>query len=395
MPAPAAQPVAVQIGAGKIGRGFLGELLHAAGYHVVFVDIDRRRVDAINQRGAYSVHHVTTTSDESVVIDDISALDARDLPAVAEAIAGASLVSTAVGVRNLKNVAPALAAGLARRLARPGSDPLSIIPCENLMSAGRELRNLVWPQMQRRMARGECPVLDEAAFDARFGFVETVISRMIPAPAAPDRSDPLRVACEPYARLPVGASMFRGPLPRLPGLEPVANILAHQRRKLWSHNMSHAVCAYLGCRTGHEFAWQAIEDPDIERAVRGAMRETGQALCSRFGFDPAAQQAYEADLLERYRNRRLNDPLRRVAADPLRKLGPEDRLIGSARLCIEEGVDPAHLLVGIRAAIQYNDPDDAGAVRLQEMLATRGREAVLRDVCGLATDEPLFARLRE
>ena len=36
---------------------------------------------------------------------------------------------------------------------------------------------------------------------------------------------------------------------------------------------------------------------------------------------------------------------------------------------------------------------DAGAVRLQEMLATRGREAVLRDVCGLATYEPLFARL--
>jgi hypothetical protein len=27
------------------------------------------------------------------------------------------------------------------------------------------------------------------------------------------------------------------------------------------------------------------------------------------------------------------------------------------------------------------------------MLATRGREAVLREVCGLAPDEPLFARL--
>jgi mannitol-1-phosphate 5-dehydrogenase len=58
-------------------------------------------------------------------------------------------------------------------------------------------------------------------------------------------------------------------------------------------------------------------------------------------------------------------------------------------------VEPAHLLAGIRAALGYNNPDDPAAVRLQEMLATCGRESVLRDVCGLAPDEPLFARLRE
>jgi mannitol-1-phosphate 5-dehydrogenase len=84
-----------------------------------------------------------------------------------------------------------------------------------------------------------------------------------------------------------------------------------------------------------------------------------------------------------------------VAADPVRKLGPQDRLIGSARLCFEEGVDPRFVVAGIQAALAYHNTDDAGAVRLQEMLSSRGREAVLRDVCGLSPGEPLYGRLRE
>jgi mannitol-1-phosphate 5-dehydrogenase len=123
------------------------------------------------------------------------------------------------------------------------------------------------------------------------------------------------------------------------------------------------------------------------------MRETGRALCSRFSFEDRAQHAYEEDLIERYRNRALGDQVRRVAADPLRKLGPDDRLIGSARLCLEEGVEPVHVIRGIRAALAYNHPQDRDAARLQDMLRTVGLAGVLRDVCGLAAGDPLYVRL--
>jgi mannitol-1-phosphate 5-dehydrogenase len=387
-------PVAVQFGAGNIGRGFMGELFHTSGYHTIFVDVDRTLVDAIASRGAYEVRHVTTESDTPLGISGVSALDARDTEAVARAVAGASVVCTAVGVRVLAAVAPALAQGILLRLGREAAEPLNVITCENLVGAGRILRDLVWHEIDRLSGRG-LP-LTRPDFEGRFGFVEAVVSRMVPlVPDEVRRRDPLWVACEPYARLPVDGKAFRGPVPRIAGLEPVADILAYQRRKLASHNMSHAMAAYLGYQGRHEFIWQAMADAAIVRTVRAAMNETGRALVSRFGFEPAEQCAYEDDLLDRYRNRALGDQVRRVAADPLRKLGREDRLIGSARLCLEEDVDPAHLLGGIRSALEYNNPDDAAAVRLQEMLATRGREGVLRDVCGLSPDDPLFARLRE
>jgi mannitol-1-phosphate 5-dehydrogenase len=295
----------------------------------------------------------------------------------------------------LKAVAPAIARGIALRLAADDGRHLNVITCENLVGAGRLLRELVWTELERLARRGGPPPVGPAEFDARFGFVEAVVSRMVPiVPDDVRRRDPLWIACEPYARLPVDAAALRGGVPQIAGLEPVADILAHQRRKLASHNMSHALAAYLGYRAGCEFIWQAMDNGPIAATVSGAMDETGRALCSRFHFQPAEQRDYEEDLRRRYRNRALGDQVRRVAADPLRKLGPEDRLIASARLCIEEGVDPANVVAGIRAALAYDDPSDPGAVRLQDRLRA-GRAAVLREICGLATDEPLFARLVE
>ena len=396
MPETSTQPIAVQIGAGNIGRGFMGELFARGGYRVTFVDVDRPLLAAIADRGAYDIHHVTSAGETVAAVTGVRGIDAHDVEATAEAVAGCDVAATAVGVRALEAVAPMLAAGIARRLARADVPPLSVITCENLMGAGRHLRDLVWRELGRLADAGGASRPDREAFEQQVGFVEAVVSRMVPrVPEDVRRRDPLWVACEPYARLPVDASAIRGPVPHLVGLEPVEPIEAYQQRKLATHNMSHAACAYLGQEAGHRFIWQAMEDPTVAEVVRAAMDETGRALVARFAFAPDAQRAHEADLRERYRNRALGDQVARVAADPLRKLGSHDRLIGSARLCLEEGVDPAAVLRAVRAALAYDHPDDPSAVRLQEMLAERGRRHVLEEVCGLSADDPLFERLMD
>jgi len=393
MPQTSDQPVAVQIGAGNIGRGFMAELFQRGGYRVTFIEVDPAVLAALADRGAYDIHHITNEGEDVARIENARAVDARDGQACAEAIAGCAVAATAVGVRALDAVAPTLAAGIARRLARPDAPPLNVITCENLMGAGRHLRDLVWRGLERLAEDGAAPP-DRAAFDERVGFGEAVVSRMVPlVPEDVRRRDPLWIACEPYARLPVDATAIRGEVPHLAGLEPVEPIAAYQQRKLATHNLSHAASAYLGYRAGHRFIWEAMDDPAVADAVNAAMDETGRALVARYGFDPADQRAHEADLRRRYRNRALGDQVTRVAADPLRKLGPRDRLIGSARLCLEEGIEPAAVLRATRAALAYDHPGDPSAVRLQRMLAERGRAAVLDEVCGLAAGDPLRDRL--
>jgi mannitol-1-phosphate/altronate dehydrogenase len=61
--------------------------------------------------------------------------------------------------------------------------------------------------------------------------------------------------------------------------------------------------------------------------------------------------AYARDALHRMVNPFLNDPIERVTRDPVRKLGWEDRLIGSMRLAIEAGVSPDRLAEGAQLAL--------------------------------------------
>ena len=58
------------------------------------------------------------------------------------------------------------------------------------------------------------------------------------------------------------------------------------------------------------------------------------------------------DLLGRFGNEALQDTCQRVGGDPVRKLGPEDRLIGAAFLALEQGVIPAYIAAGAAAGVR-------------------------------------------
>ncbi len=54
--------VAVQFGAGNIGRGFTAQLFHESGYEVVFVEAVPSLVEEINRRKKYVIHIVDIKS---------------------------------------------------------------------------------------------------------------------------------------------------------------------------------------------------------------------------------------------------------------------------------------------------------------------------------------------
>ena len=54
---------AVHFGAGNIGRGFVGVLLHEAGYELVFADVADALIGQINDQDSYVVHEVGEGAD--------------------------------------------------------------------------------------------------------------------------------------------------------------------------------------------------------------------------------------------------------------------------------------------------------------------------------------------
>ena len=132
---------AVHFGAGNIGRGFVGLLLHEAGYEVVFADVADALITELAAADSYQVHEVGENPAVRTV-DNFRALNSgtQEADVVAE-IATADIVTTAVGPHILKFVAPVIAKGIAARAA--GLAPLQVMACENAINATDILKSEV------------------------------------------------------------------------------------------------------------------------------------------------------------------------------------------------------------------------------------------------------------
>ena len=94
---------AIMIGAGNIGRGFIGAILSRSGYHVTFADVNMTLIDAINAESRYTVH-IQDRNPAAFTITNIDGISSAG-PELAEALKTAELVTTAVGLRILPIVA--------------------------------------------------------------------------------------------------------------------------------------------------------------------------------------------------------------------------------------------------------------------------------------------------
>ena len=333
---------AVMYGAGNIGRGFIGMLLSQSGFKVTFIDVLKPVVDALNQRGSYPVRILETDKFEDVLVECVDAIDGTDETAVAEAIANTDVMATAVGANILPRIARNIALGLKLRFAR-GGKPLNILICENLLDANIALMGWMSEHLDET---------ERAWMNANVGFVEASIGRMVPV-QTPDmqEGDPLRVCVERYGYLPVDKDAFRGELPEIRNMVPFSPFDFYIRRKLYIHNMGHAVTAYLGMYGHLPLIADAIDDPEIYILAFQAMLESAEALFYKYGVPVSETLRHMQDLLLRFANRSLGDTCARVGADIVRKLAASDRLVGAVRLCREQGITPAYICVGIAGAV--------------------------------------------
>lgn len=333
---------AVMYGGGNIGRGFIGLLFQQSGYEVTFIDVSKDLIQDLNEKNLYSVRILSNTGYEDIAVKDIYAIDGNDTNVVATAIAGADLMATAVGVNVLPDIVTNLVAGIRQRFATT-SAPLNILICENLLDADQVLMGLI----KERLSNDE-----QALFDERIGLVEASIGRMVPVQTEyMKQGDPLRVCVERYGWLPVDKDAFKGTIPDIKGLVPYSPFGYYIKRKLFVHNLGHSMCAYLGLYAGYRYIWQAIDDPDILILVKNAMLESICALSAEYETPVQDLLLHVDDLLHRFKNQALGDTCARVGADSIRKLGPNDRLIGAARMCEKHGIMPRHISVGIAAGV--------------------------------------------
>ena len=372
---------AIQFGAGNIGRGFIGSLLYKAGYHVVFADVNTEIIDKINKDKEYTIHVMDTVCSEEKV-NDISGVISINNEIYKE-IVEAEIITTAVGPVVLPRIAPTIAKGIALRKENGVKNYLNIIACENAIKASSQLEE----EVKKYLTKDEVDYLEEFV-----GFPNCSVDRIVP----PVKSENiLDVVVENYYEWNVEEKAFKGEIPKIEGMNLVDNLMAYIERKLFTLNTGHAITAYFGYLKGYETIEESIKDEVIYDFVKKAMIESGKGLIAKYNFDEEAHYKYINKIIDRFKNPYLKDDVARVGREPLRKLNENDRLIKPLITARGFNINTDNLLLGVGAALHYDNKEDAQSVQLQSLINEKGIKESLAEISKISGDTDVLDKVEK
>lgn len=371
---------AIMFGAGNIGRGFIGMLLAQADYKVVFADVNEMIINRLAEDQAYTVH-IMDVEKKDYRIENVTGILSTGTEIVEE-IAKAEVLTTAVGLVILPRIAPAIANGIKLRKANGSTEALNIIACENAIRASSQLKAHVYALLDDE---------EKAYCDTYVGFPDCSVDRIVP----PVRNEiPTDVVVESYYEWNVEKASFKGEIPQIAGMNLADNLEAYIERKLFTLNTGHCITAYLGVQKGYKTIKESIEDPEIYDIVHTAMEQSGAGLVKKHSFDAEAHAKYIEKIIKRFKNPYLEDDVTRVGREPKRKLSATDRLVKPTMTAAGYGFPVDKLIVGIGAALHYNNPDDPQSVEVQALVAEKGAKEAFKELSGVE-DEAILAQVAE
>lgn len=364
---------AVHFGAGNIGRGFIGALFSQSNYHVTFVDIAEKIINQLNTDEGYNV--ITAAEHpETLAVQNVSGLNnLTQEQAVIKAIKEATYITTAIGPNVLPRIAPLIAKGLAERI-KTSDENVYIIACENQISATDLLKGYIFDALDEET---------KAHMVNKVFFFNSAVDRIVPIQHDQGSLD---VLVESYYEWVVEAPED---IPFVEGMTIVPDLAPFIERKLFTVNTGHAVIAYFGYLKGKETIDQTLRDSDIYEQVQQTLQETGNYLIKRYDLDKEEHKAYITKIIERFKNPHLNDSVKRVGRAPIRKLGPQDRLIRPALEAKKAGLSYTYLAKAIAAALLFDPQEDKEAMKLQANIQEYGIEYVLKEISGLEASNDL------
>jgi len=373
---------AVHFGAGNIGRGFIGLLLTKSGYRVTFLDVNDVVIQALKERGSYTVELVGETTTTETVTNVTGINSKTELEAANNALYDADLITTAVGPSILPIIARQLVATIEKRAIEKTERFLNIIACENTIGGSKQLENALRANLSPEAI---------AHLERWVGFPNAAVDRIVPNQV---NEDPLHVKVEPFFEWVVDTRSIKGEL-IIEGVHFTDKLEAFIERKLFTVNTGHATCAYAAYRKGIVTIPEAMQDKEISDLVRDVIRETGTLIVTKYGFDPVEQENYIQKTLKRFKNPYIVDEVTRVGRSPLRKLSPQDRFIKPMLELDERGLSTRALRRSVANCLHYDFEKDDEALKLQTAIIEKGVAQALSDATSLPLQSPLVKQIIE
>jgi mannitol-1-phosphate 5-dehydrogenase len=372
------QHVFVGFGFGPIQAGlFLYEAFKGGFFNrLVVAEVVPEIVEAVRRQGGrFWINIAFADKIESIEVGPVRIFNPvvnEDRARLIEAVAQAQEISTAVPSTDFYNqgeeaaIHRILAEGLKKKLKDNGM-PAVIYAAENNNHAAEILRELVKAEIPNEMRK---------AFFSRILFLNTVIGKMSGVVTSQAQikeqalstitpTDTRAFLVESFNKILISKIAFDQNIHFQRGIKSFVekdDLLPFEEAKLYGHNATHALAAYLALVCGLKYIAEIKNHPGLLSFVRAAfLEESGETLIRKHrGVDPLftseGYALYADDLLERMTNPYLRDSVKRVGRDLERKLGWGDRLIGTMREALKQNVMPRRYALGAAAALTLLEP---------------------------------------
>jgi mannitol-1-phosphate/altronate dehydrogenase len=359
----------VGFGFGAIQAGlFVYEAWRSGNFdRLVVAEVVPSMVEAVRRNKGYYRLNVATPSGIEVYeigsVEILNPLDERDRKSLIEAVALADEIATALpslafyGTGKPGDVLDILSSGLRAKTSDERLPAAVVYTAENHNHAAEILTEALASRLDGGLASARTQVLNTVI--GKMSGVVTDAAQVAGqglVPVVPGTGRAFLV--EEFNRIlitRIGLSGFRR---GIAVFEEKADLLPFEEAKLYGHNATHALIGYLLRESGGVYMSEAAGNPVLMQLARDAfLLESGEALCRKYHgldplFTPNGFKAYVDDLLVRMTNPFLKDAVERVTRDTRRKLGWDDRLIGTMRLALGQGIQPVWYARGAAAAVR-------------------------------------------
>ncbi|HBH4606537.1 mannitol dehydrogenase [Escherichia coli] len=362
------------IGAGRLGKGFVGETFDNAGWNITFLDKDPRVIDELNRHNKYTVQVFRTDDIIMHEVTNFRAFATDDNYSVMNDFLEYSVIMCPLYPEDFEESAHYLGKCFEQQFKVDPDKKMTLICLTNKNHIIKDIeawyRNAI-PSAQAR-----------DWFDSHVAIRDSIVRRSTDA----ETHYATQIDSTAVASLLIQTPLYND-ISDVEWLEPRDHLEMLKDIKVFTINGPHATTAYYGHLKGYNTIPDASADPEVAALANAVHDVTIKAVMTEY---PQITREALTDLeyLPKAKNE-LPDSIHRVAYDPVRKLAFKDRLMGVVQLCLKYNLDYSPLTKAIACGLAYYAEDDRASVNLQQQMQKKGLLTTTAQIIGLPKDHPV------
>lgn len=367
------------VGAGRLGKGFMGETFDNAGWNLSFLDTDEKVINALNDKGLYKVTVHREDRIDNRVISGYKAYTYDDNYSCENAVVNANVMAMTIYPEEFSKAIAYIAKGLRKRV--------KINPKENLDVICLTNKNYLIPSFEKDFLQEMQTEEEKEWFKQHVAIRDSIVRRATDA----DTNYSLDVRTTAVLSLLVQSPLLND-LSKVEWIELCDNVELMKDLKVFTVNGPHVTAAFAGYLKGYKTLNETVEDTECMKLINQVHDEVYEGILREYRVNKA-----DLDRLSIFPTAKgeLEDHITRIAWDPIRKLARKDRLTGIACICMKNDFYPAGIVQSIANGFAYDNSVDPAAMEIQSYVKQNGIKKAIIKYCGLDENNVLVGKIQD